>query len=152
MLLFWEQGYEATTMADLRATLGLTQASLYAAYSSKEKLFREAVDLYRSTAGSSSLAAIATGQTAQAAMEGMLMASIQDFTHPGMPRGCLVVLSCVSCPKGSSDIETYLRHFRSETTKSIVRRLKQGQRDGDARRECARGRVDGDACGVEARV
>jgi tetracycline repressor-like protein len=52
-------GYDATSMADLRVGLGITQASLYAAFGSKEQLFREAVDLYRRTVGLSTARALA---------------------------------------------------------------------------------------------
>ena len=55
METFWRLGYEATTMADLRGALGITQASLYAAFGKKELLFREAVDLYLRTAGTTTV-------------------------------------------------------------------------------------------------
>lgn len=44
MLLFWEQGYEATSLAQLRETTGLSSASLYGAFGSKEGLFEKAVE------------------------------------------------------------------------------------------------------------
>ncbi|WP_218020410.1 helix-turn-helix domain-containing protein [Nocardia sienata] len=43
--LFWERGYEGVSLADLVAATGLASASLYAAFGSKEQLFREAVML-----------------------------------------------------------------------------------------------------------
>lgn len=49
MLLFWEYGYESTSLAQLRAGMGnISAASFYAAFESKEALFREAwIDIYR---------------------------------------------------------------------------------------------------------
>jgi AcrR family transcriptional regulator len=58
MHLFWLRGYDAISMADLRAELRITQASLYAAFGSKEQLFRDAVGLYRQTAGFSTTDAL----------------------------------------------------------------------------------------------
>ena len=46
MLAFWQHGYEGTSMADLVAATGLASARLYAAFGSKEGLFREAVERY----------------------------------------------------------------------------------------------------------
>ena len=46
MLAFWQHGYEGTSMADLVAATGLASARLYAAFGSKEDLFREAVARY----------------------------------------------------------------------------------------------------------
>jgi AcrR family transcriptional regulator len=48
--------------------LGITQASLYAAFGSKEQLFHEAVDLYRRTAGLSTACALAVGSSAREAI------------------------------------------------------------------------------------
>jgi AcrR family transcriptional regulator len=47
----WTLGYEATSISELRSVMGITQASLYAAFGNREQLFREAVDLNRKTAG-----------------------------------------------------------------------------------------------------
>jgi AcrR family transcriptional regulator len=46
MWLFWEQGYDATGVADLTRAMGITPPSLYAAFGSKEELFRRAVARY----------------------------------------------------------------------------------------------------------
>ena len=51
MRLFWEQGYEGTSMSSLVDALGLASARIYAAFGSKEGLFREAVALYEQAEG-----------------------------------------------------------------------------------------------------
>ncbi|WP_406278926.1 TetR/AcrR family transcriptional regulator [Embleya sp. NBC_00896] len=45
--LFWERGYEATSMADLVARLGVARASIYATFGSKHDLYLAALDRYR---------------------------------------------------------------------------------------------------------
>ncbi|MEK8143741.1 TetR/AcrR family transcriptional regulator [Streptomyces sp. M10(2022)] len=52
MLLFWEQGYEATSLTQLREATGLSSASLYGAFGSKEGLFEKAVEHYIAGPGS----------------------------------------------------------------------------------------------------
>ena len=44
--LFWERGYEATSLADLVARLGIARASLYGTFGSKHDLFVKALDRY----------------------------------------------------------------------------------------------------------
>ncbi|MCG6395766.1 TetR/AcrR family transcriptional regulator, partial [Vibrio alginolyticus] len=44
--VFWQRGYEGTSMSDLVAALGIASARIYAAFGSKENLFREAIALY----------------------------------------------------------------------------------------------------------
>jgi TetR/AcrR family transcriptional repressor of nem operon len=47
MELFWEQGYEATSVQDLVDHLGLNRSSLYNAFGGKHDLFLAALDRYR---------------------------------------------------------------------------------------------------------
>ncbi|MFJ6082488.1 TetR/AcrR family transcriptional regulator [Streptomyces sp. NPDC092369] len=44
--LFWRRGYEATSMSDLVAHLGIGRASLYATFGSKHELYLKALDRY----------------------------------------------------------------------------------------------------------
>jgi TetR/AcrR family transcriptional regulator, transcriptional repressor for nem operon len=44
--LFWERGYEATSMADLVAHLGLARASIYTTFGGKHDLYLKALDRY----------------------------------------------------------------------------------------------------------
>jgi AcrR family transcriptional regulator len=41
--LFWTQGFEGTSISDLTEALDINPPSLYAAFGSKEELFREAL-------------------------------------------------------------------------------------------------------------
>jgi AcrR family transcriptional regulator len=131
MRLFWSRGYDAISMADLRAELGITQASLYAAFGSKEQLFYEAVELYRQTAGFSTTAALATGGSAREAISAMLQAAVNAFSAPDAPGGCLLIMGATNCPVESKTVQDHLLSIRRQISQSILNRLKQGQHDGD---------------------
>jgi AcrR family transcriptional regulator len=131
MRLFWSRGYDAISMADLRADLGITQASLYAAFGSKEQLFQEAVELYRQTAGFSTTAALATGANAREAIRAMLLAAVDAFSAPDAPGGCLLILGATNCPVESKTVQDHLLSIRRQISQSILDRLKLGRRDGD---------------------
>ena len=47
--LFWQRGYEATSMADLVAETGVAAASLYAAFDNKAGLFAAVIERYSAT-------------------------------------------------------------------------------------------------------
>jgi len=131
MHLFWSLGYDATSMADLRAGLGITQASLYAAFGSKEELFREAVDLYRRTAGFSTTRALEVGTTAREAIHAMLQAAVDAFSAPGAPGGCLLILGATNCAIENKAVQDYLLSIRRQISLSILERLKRGQQERD---------------------
>lgn len=46
MRVFWQQGYEGTSMRDLEAATGLNASSLYNAWGGKEQLFERVLDHY----------------------------------------------------------------------------------------------------------
>jgi AcrR family transcriptional regulator len=135
MQIFWSLGYDATSMADLRAALGITQASLYAAFGNKEQLFREAVDLYRRTAGFSTARAIGIDSSAREAIQAMLEAAVDAYTASGSPRGCLVILGATNYAIENKAVHDHLLSIRREMLESILDRLKRGQLEGDVPRD-----------------
>ena len=46
MQVFWEKGYSATSMADLKVATGLHPGSIYSSYQSKEDLFISTLEFY----------------------------------------------------------------------------------------------------------
>src|SRR5271169_5266592 len=44
--VFWRKGYEGATLPELTKAMGVNRPSLYAAFGSKEELFRKALDRY----------------------------------------------------------------------------------------------------------
>jgi AcrR family transcriptional regulator len=130
--VFRRYGYEATTLVDLQEAMGgITAPSLYAAFGSKEDLFKEAVELYRSTAGAATTRGIAEEPTARAAIHATLRDSVIEFTTPGQPRGCLLVIGAINCAHASSGVQEHVRQFRVKTQRTIARRLRQGVEQGD---------------------
>ena len=56
--LFWEQGYERTSIADLERRTGLNRSSLYQEFGSKRKLFEASLECYADRVISSLLAGL----------------------------------------------------------------------------------------------
>jgi AcrR family transcriptional regulator len=134
MELFWARGYEGTTLADLQSAMGdITAPSVYAAFGSKEALFREAVALYKETVGAPIAAALLEGATARVAVEGMLRAAADSVCGRANPRGCLLVVGGINCTPANKGVEEFLREQRSTRERLIKQRLRRGIADGDLR-------------------
>ncbi len=59
--MFWEQGYERTSIADLEERTGLNRSSLYQEFGSKQKLFEASLECYADRVISGLLAGLRGG-------------------------------------------------------------------------------------------
>jgi AcrR family transcriptional regulator len=132
MQVFWAVGYEGATLTDLQKAMGgITAPSLYAAFGSKEELFREAVELYSKTLGLPMMQALAEEPTARASIEALLEAAVESFCKPGAPRGCLLVLGAINSMPANKSVQDYLRGLRARRQKVILERLQRGVAEGE---------------------
>jgi AcrR family transcriptional regulator len=131
MRVFWERGYEAASMSDLTAAMGIASPSLYAAFGSKEQLFHEAVALYDATDGSAAARALDEAPTAREAVAALLRANARARTADGGPPGCMIVLSATNCSEANAAVREHLAARRRDRMAELARRLRQGVREGD---------------------
>ena len=114
MEVFWALGYEGATLTGLQeAMCGITAPSFYAAFGSKEDLFREAVELYSKTLGVPMMKALAEEPTARASLEALLQAAVEAFCRPGKPRGCMLVLGAINSMPANKSVQDHLRGLRA---------------------------------------
>ena len=129
MQLFWRQGYEGTSLADLTRELGLTRPSLYAAFESKERLFLRALDLYETRAGYRQAAQRAP--TAAAYARALLEGAADLHGDKRNPPGCLGVQGALACAPQSDSIRKELIRRRKTGENMIVDRLKRAKAEGE---------------------
>jgi AcrR family transcriptional regulator len=120
MLVFWRHGYEATSIADLTAAMGVTAPSIYTAYGDKKRLFLEAVGRYLSGPVTSDTI-IDEAPDGRAAAAGLLETAAIGFTGEATPRGCLLASSAISCSADAADVQGELAAVR----RGIEERLRQ---------------------------
>jgi AcrR family transcriptional regulator len=134
MRLFWQHGYEATSLAQLTAAIGISAPSLYAAFGDKEALFLQTVARYQALGGDQSQALWGDAKTAREAVARTLSESAIRLTDPKHPRGCMVVLSAMSVSEEAARVQAELGKCRATWEKEMKQRIERGIAEGDVPR------------------
>jgi len=131
MLAFWRKGFAATSMNNLCDAMDVRSPSLYAAFGSKEALYREALERYVETVGPPVWGKLAEGATARAGVENLLLAATESLPESHVtPAGCMAALAAVSdeWPAGIADV---VRKIRVEMLGMLRSRLETGVANGE---------------------
>lgn len=131
MEVFWEKGYEGASMADLTAAMGIGSPSLYAAFGSKERLFREAIELYNATDGAAVWHETLAAPSAYGAVEAFLMTSAVQFSTLDKPSGCFITLSALHLTPASAAVRDELSARRVHNVQILADKLAQGVADAE---------------------
>ncbi|MFE0586722.1 TetR/AcrR family transcriptional regulator [Pantoea vagans] len=132
MTLFWQYGYESTSLAMLKSNLGngITAPSFYAAFGSKEALFEEVVECYASTYGQVNDCLWDDAPEPREAVELALRRSAKMQTEPGHPSGCLIALSVNTCSPANDHIRKILAVQRERTRAGFLRCVTRAKEAG----------------------
>ncbi|HEY3143103.1 MAG TPA: TetR/AcrR family transcriptional regulator [Acidimicrobiales bacterium] len=95
MELFWEHGYEATSMADLTERLGIGRASLYATFGDKRTIYRRALQRYLESRDPSPIELLSQPGPVLPAVRTLVDLYVNEGLHDPLRRGCLVVNSAI---------------------------------------------------------
>lgn len=134
MHLFWEHGFDATSLAQLKDGLGggISAPSFYAAFGSKEALFQESVALYLATHGQVTACLQDPALTPREAIETALRRSAAMQCTPGHPRGCMVALGVMSAPSpANAAVAQPLHDSRAETSAGLLACVQRGVATGE---------------------
>lgn len=122
MRLFWQHGYEATSVAELTQAMRITPPSLYTAFGDKGRLFREAVDRYLQ--GGRAVPEIIDGApSARDAAADLLRAAALGDTGDDTPAGCLLASALVIASPAAADIREELAAIRRDIEARLRARI-----------------------------
>jgi len=130
MTVFWRQGYEGASLADLTEAMGINSPSLYACFGSKEGLFKAVLEHYDQRRAAF-IAEVMAEPTAAQVAEKFLMgvtAFVAD-TSGKNPPGCLMLQGGLSC--GDNVIPETLARHRAEKEAMLCARFEQAKKSGD---------------------
>ena len=130
MKVFWEKGYEGSSLPELTEAMGMNRPSLYAVFGNKENLFRLALERYGATHDPLFNAALQL-PTARAVVEHFLRGNADAQTETDQPHGCLVINGALACSDDALPIRNSLIERRAASQEKLRERFERAKVDGD---------------------
>ena len=133
MEVFWASGYEGTSIPMLTEAMGISAQSLYAAFGSKDALYREALEVYRTTIGGFGRRALDEETDALDAVARLLKESAINFSRAVGAPGCMISMAPAELTE--TPLTVLGRTLRAESVAKVAERLERGVREGQVRRD-----------------
>lgn len=135
MRVFWERGYEGTSIQDLEAAMGLNRTSIYNAFGNKRAVFNRVLETYKSGVMGELFMRMDSAPTIREGMRRLLNGALDIHFDEQNPGGCLVVLSILESGQhdsASSEVLARTIHdLKDELQKRLQRAKKSGELAGD---------------------
>jgi AcrR family transcriptional regulator len=130
MLLFWERGYEGTSMADLTQAMGLNPSSIYAAFGDKNALFQLAVRRYMEMRAQYAVKALEE-PTLEKVVRALFHNTVSFLTTPGHPPTCMTLTGAVGCSLDAAPARDLMTEIRRQNQVAIRERLLRARKNGE---------------------
>jgi len=131
MMLFWANGFAATSMQMLENSMGLKRTSIYNAFGNKRELFTHALKRYFTVILSGFVTALSEAKTAREGVETVLRETISLNFNESMPGGCMMILSVMENEQHDAETQRLLDGALTQLTAGIEERLTLGQLRGE---------------------
>ncbi|HED64378.1 MAG TPA: TetR/AcrR family transcriptional regulator, partial [Planctomycetes bacterium] len=129
--LFWEKGYDRTSVSDIGEALGVGPSSIYNAFGSKAELFRRTIEHYAGTHAAfvRDVVHSSDGRPIEESLRELLHRAVSLYTTKGLPPGCAMLQAGGS--GGSTDSEGGLiaKEFRCSLEKGLRDLLTRASRN-----------------------
>ncbi|MFW0699893.1 TetR/AcrR family transcriptional regulator [Pantoea sp. R13S299] len=135
---FWQNGYQATSMADLKKASGLASASIYKLYPDKRAIYLAALQRYMDE-GMTRTAKRSAEMSPEAALREMLEFVAQLSSAPAGERGCFTIAAASELLPGDEAVRAKVslkfNHIINELESILIRGQQQQifRQDEDAR-------------------
>jgi TetR/AcrR family transcriptional repressor of nem operon len=128
MLVFWEKGYEGTSIHDLEQAMGLNRTSIYNAFGNKRALFNRVMLCYKESVMSSLFAELHNAPNIKEGVRRLLYGALDIHFDEENPGGCLMVLSMLEENQHDDQAKAEMQeafHNLKNTVQSLLTRAKK---------------------------
>lgn len=129
--LFWEQGFEATSMSDIVAVTGLSKSSLYNTFGSKDELFETALNRYVDRRAGMVNEVLQKGKAGLADIETLFDGLLSEVLVMEDHRGCLAINTSTELGGRDETVVAVSARFRSILRSGLEATLRRAAELGE---------------------
>ncbi|MBE9049652.1 TetR/AcrR family transcriptional regulator [Nostocales cyanobacterium LEGE 11386] len=133
MHLFWQKGYQDTSMADLVQHSGVQRYGLYETFGGKQQLFQLALNWYLNTVIAQRLAMFERNQPEPSLTEikQFFGQFIADLDHPSSFLGCLMCNTAVEVASHDETVVSMVQQYFERLRRGFARALNRARQNGE---------------------
>jgi AcrR family transcriptional regulator len=122
--VFWQNGFQGTSLDDITAATGLAKPSLYAAFGDKNALFLKVLDRYHASIVANAERVLNQGPSARDAIERWLTGFVPYCSGTKGIRGCLSVNTAADGISDQKDVRDRVERFNRKLEQLLSNRLR----------------------------
>ena len=134
MLVFWEKGYEGTSISDLEQAMGLKRTSIYNTFGNKSAIFERVMTCYKESVMSALFAAMDAAPDIREGVRRLMNAALDIHFDEDNPGGCLVVLSLMESGQHDEQSLGSMQQTIHELKNALQARLNKAKKSGELSR------------------
>lgn len=132
MQLFWEKGYEATSLSDLTSTMGIQRPSIYSAFGDKKQLFEAALRKYTNSHASFVRNKFQNKTSVKDAFRSFFEGIVsKEYNEDNPSRGCFCINTIVELAPHDEKFEILTREHQMYLAAIFQETIERGIRSGE---------------------
>ncbi len=129
-LVFWQKGYEATSMSDLLQAMNISRSSMYETFVDKEHLYLQSIEHYKRL-GEDKRSCLSHATSAREGIRRYFDKHIDGAFNLSSPRGCLITNAIAALDAPDEQIRQIVQKRFEDLGEAFYRLLQQGQENGE---------------------
>ncbi len=131
MELFWNRGYQRTSMREIAAHLGLSRSSIYATFGDKHRLFIETLRRYGSTCRVPGLSELRTGGSGRSGLLKIFELAISGAGDSDDRPDCLIINSAMELMHTDPEVTEVMKRAFLDMETSFRDAIDRGKSVGE---------------------
>ncbi|WP_068496632.1 TetR/AcrR family transcriptional regulator [Paenibacillus kribbensis] len=131
MQIFWEKGYEATSLSDLTSKMGIQRPSIYAAFGDKKQLFEAALRKYTQSHAARVRAKLQRCSSVKEAFHHFFTEVVSEEYEGDSNRGCFCINTMVELAPHDEKFEVLTREHQMYLSAVFQETIERGIQSGE---------------------